>query len=115
MEKESALEKLSGSVITTSATVLLAAFTGTPLAALLPVLTNTLASNRHEQRVEQAIEDIYQIIKAHDVQLAQLTDSQYKLINEAILITLQTTEDEKLKYLKTATHPMDYRRAYNEP
>lgn len=102
MEKESALEKLSGSVITTSATVLLAAFTGTPLAALLPVLTNTLASNRHKQRVERAIEDIYKIIKAHEGQLTQLTDSQYKLINEAILITLQNTEDEKLKYLKAA-------------
>jgi len=102
LEGESALEKISGSVITTIAGTLLAAFSGTPLAALLPALTNTLASNRHKERVKRGLKDICDILRGHEAILAKLTDSQYKLINEFIIITLQTTEEEKLKYLKAA-------------
>jgi len=44
LEKPSFLEKVSGSLLIGTAATTLAAYIGTPLSALLPVLSQTLAS-----------------------------------------------------------------------
>lgn len=102
LEKPSLLEKVSGSLLTGAAATALATYIGTPLAALLPVLSQTLASERHKKRVEKALKDINQILTRHEDRLKELSDSQYKIINEIILTILQTTEQEKIEYLKLA-------------
>lgn len=101
LEKPSSLEKVSGSLLTEIGATTLAAYVGTPLAALLPVLSNSIANGRHRKRVEKALSEINQKFKEYEEQIDNLTDSQYKIINEAILAILQTTEEEKIKYLKS--------------
>ena len=85
MDKESKVKKAAGSLPTTIGATLLAAFSGTPLAALLPVLTSALASGRHKKRVEKAIVDIESDLERQKEKLIDLTDSQYKVVNESIL------------------------------
>lgn len=102
LEEPSFLEKMTGSVVTRSVATALSTCIGTPLGALLPVLLQSLAFGRHNQRVENALEDINQILNLHEDKIRQLSDSQYKIINEIILTILQTTEQEKIKYLKIA-------------
>lgn len=102
IEKPSNFEKVSGNLLTEIGVTALAAFAGIPLAALLPVLSNSIASGRHRNRVEKALSEINQILKEHEDKIRKLTDSQYKVINEIILAILQTTEDEKIRYLKSA-------------
>lgn len=94
------LEKISGSLITQSTLTGLAAYIGTPLSALLPVLSGSLASNRHVKRVEKTLSEINEKFCEQEEKIKNISDSQYKLINETILTILQTTEDEKIKYLK---------------
>lgn len=101
-EKPTALEKLTGNVITQAGLAAVAASVGTPLAALLPVLAGTLAAGRHRLRVEKALERIEAILSAHPHKLDTLTDPQYKLMNETVLAVLQNTEEEKIKYLHRA-------------
>lgn len=102
MEKSSTLEKLTGSILTQGGLAAIAASVGTPLAALLPVLAETLAAGRHRARVEAALNRIETILKAHRHRLDTLTDPQYKLMNEIVLAVLQNTEDEKVEYLRRA-------------
>jgi hypothetical protein len=101
LEEESALEKVSGSKGIAFATTLLAAFSGNPVASLLPVLTDTLASDRHKKRVEEAIKDISTVLDAHSEELKKISDAQYKIINETVLTLFQTIEREKLNYLRS--------------
>lgn len=96
------LEKLSGSLITQSLLTTLSVSVGSPLAALLPVLSNSLANSRHKKRVEKALLEIIQKLEEHEVKIRNLTDAQYKIINEIILLIFQTVEEEKIKYLKEA-------------
>ncbi len=100
MDKESELEKASGSLPVSIGGTLLAAFSGTPLTALLPVLTSALASSRHKQRVKKAIEEISSDLEQQKEKLKDLTDGQYKVVNESILAIFHTIEKEKLKYLR---------------
>ena len=100
LDKETPLEKVTGSTVTTAAVTLLAAQVGTPLAALLPVLTGALASERHKKRVEKAIRELESELEAQKEKLKFVTDSQYKIINEAILAVFQTLDEEKLLYLR---------------
>jgi hypothetical protein len=102
MEKQSSLEKVTGSVAAQSALAALAASVATPLAALLPVLANSIAAERHRQRVETALADIDEQLQASAEIVRSLTDDQFKFLNEIVLAVLQTTEDEKLRYLKRA-------------
>jgi hypothetical protein len=99
-----ALERASGHVATEAVFTLVGALSGSPLAALLPVLANSLASERQQKRVEDALIQIDTTLNAHAEALRNLTDSQYKLINEAILALLQTTNTEKIEYLRRAVH-----------
>jgi len=101
-KEESSLEKLTGNVITKAGLTAFAVSVGTPVAALLPILSETLAAGRHRKRVEHELHRIDAILKVHKHRLDDLTDSQYKLINEIVLAILQNTEDEKTEYLSKA-------------
>lgn len=100
MEKENNLEKIAGGLPTAIGTTLLAAFAGTPLAALLPVLTNTLAYGRHKDRVAKTLLEMNMVLDGLKDRIDDVSDSQYKLLNESILAALQTVDDEKLDYLR---------------
>ena len=58
MEKETALEKISGSLAPNAITTLIAASSGAYFAPLLPVLLGSLASERHKKRVENTINEL---------------------------------------------------------
>ena len=100
LPKETQLEKISGSLSANAAMTLISAFAGTPLAALLPVLTTTLAGSRHKARVEKAIDDISMALDANEKRLNAISDAQYKIVNEMVLAVFQTTEEKKLEYLR---------------
>lgn len=102
LDKPSKFELLTGNLITEAGMTTLAAYFATPLAALLPVLSNSLASGRHQKRIEKALSEINKMLTEHEKEIRNLTDAQYKIINETILTILQTVEKEKLKYLKSA-------------
>lgn len=102
LKPPSSLEAVSGSAATEAALTVVGALTGGPLAPLLPVLVKSLASGRQHSRVVAALASIDQTLKDHSSQLADLTDEQYKLVNETILAVLHTTSEQKLSYLRTA-------------
>ena len=103
-QRPSAVEKFSGGLPLQATLTAISAISGAPLAALLPVLANTLAAQRQKQRVETTLQDIIAVLNAHDYQLKQLTDQQYKFIYEAILTLLHTTNVEKMKLLREVVH-----------
>lgn len=100
LKKESAIEKIGGNFATESALTLIGALSGNPICALLPVLSNSLANTRHKQRIEAALFEVNHILTLHESKIRDLTDGQYKLINETILSFLQTTCATKINYLK---------------
>ncbi len=100
MKKESLLEKTTGSLATSTGSALIAAVTGTPVAALLPVLTATLANGRHKARVEEALSDLNDKLTAHGEEISKISDAQYKFINESIVTILHSPDDKKIEYLK---------------
>ncbi len=102
MEKPSNLERISDNLIIEAGMTVLASFAATPLAPLLPVLTKSLAYSRNKKRAEKALSEIEQKLVEHEERLRNLSDAQYKIINEIILTILQTTEDEKIIYLQQA-------------
>lgn len=102
MQSPSVLEKTTGNVVTESALTLIGALSGNPLAVLLPILNNALASGRMQKRVEATLLDIDARLRVHEDKLRDLSDSQYKLLNEIILAVLQATSTKKLEYLRQA-------------
>jgi len=102
MKLPSNIEKSSGNLATTASATALAAMLGGPVAALLPVLTSTLANERHKKRVESAINEIERRLSKIECFEESLTDAQYKLINELVIAILNTPDDEKINYLKAA-------------
>ena len=96
------LERVAGHPIVEAALTYIGAAAGTPLAALLPVLSKALASERQRQRVESTLAEIAQVLARHEGAIRVLTDAQYKLLNEVILALLHTTEVEKFQYLRRA-------------
>lgn len=103
-----AVERTAGSVPIEAAAAVVAALAGGPLAAILPVLTKSLASERQRARVEQYLVDVSLMLQSHEERLRKLSDAQYKLINDAILASLQTTQAEKLEILRAAVkHALD--------
>ncbi|MEO6030604.1 MAG: hypothetical protein ABIP61_01680 [Burkholderiaceae bacterium] len=85
-----------------AALVAVAAYAATPLAALLPLLGQTLAAGRHRERIGRALAQIEMMLQAHEDELRALTDEQYKFVNEVILTTLQTTSGAKIGLLRNA-------------
>lgn len=96
------LEKISGNVVTESALSIVALLAGGPVAPLLPILAKSLASNRQKQRVESCLQGINEVLIAQGAAIQNLSDPQYKLINETVLTALHTTSIEKLTYLRQA-------------
>ena len=95
-------ERAAGSLAAELSLTMVAAAAGSPLAALLPVLGKTLAAERQRQRVEATLFAMDTLLSEHAEQLAALTDSQYKFVNEAILALLHTTSERKMALLKNA-------------
>lgn len=100
LDKPTALEKATGNLGTDLAGTLIAVCSGNPVAALLPVLTKALASGRHKQRVENAMLEIREVLDEHSDRFRNITDQQYKLINETVLSIFSTVDSGKLEYLK---------------
>ena len=96
------LEKISGSVAAESSLAMLAAADGGIVSVALPILAKSLASERQKRRFELAISDIGKTLKLHEQAIRELSDAQYKLIGEVILALTQTTDDDKVEYLKAA-------------
>lgn len=95
-------ERITGSLPTNIGLTAIGAAAGTPLAALLPVLGQTLAAKRQQQRIEAALKEIDAILKRHEASLQSLSDEQYKFINEAIAALLSTTNVQKMTLLRNA-------------
>jgi len=111
LPKESVFERVMGSPITAGAAAIVSASNeaaivsasvGLPIVALLPVLADTLANGRHRKRVETALANIDQVLREHASRLNDLTDQQFKLVNEIVLAILHTVDDPKIEYLKRA-------------
>lgn len=98
----STLESVAGSAPSEVALSVLGALAGGPLAPLLPVLAKSLAATRQHGRVVAALTRIDQTLREHAGELERLTDEQYRLVNEAVLAVLQTTNERKLAYLRNA-------------
>lgn len=102
--KPTTLERIAGNPLTEATATLIAGAAASvmPLAALLPVLTNSLAGKRQQNRNEAALLEISLVLKKHEKELQRLSDEQYHLLIEAISATFQTINLEKLKYLQSA-------------
>ena len=85
-----------------SSLAMLAVADGGVVSAVLPILAKSLASERQKKRFEQAISDIGDTLKMHEQAIRELSDAQYKLIGGVILALTQTTDDDKVQYLKLA-------------
>jgi hypothetical protein len=96
------LEKVAGGLPAQTAATIIAALAGGALAPMLPVLSTALASERQKERVEKYLHEVSRTLERHEATLRVVTDAQYKLINEAILASLQTTQVEKLGLLRNA-------------
>ena len=99
-EEKSKLELITGNLPTSLIATAIGAFAGGIPGAILPVLTNSLAHQRHVARVEKAINDILLILDDHKEQIKNITDPQYKIISESISCVHRCVDDEKIKYLK---------------
>lgn len=104
MIEPSAVEKTASNLMVKGAANAVAVFgaTLTPLAAFVPFLVDTLASGRQSQRVEGMLRELNELLKAHSEKLKDITDDQYKLVNEAIAAAFYTIDRDKLEVLKRA-------------
>lgn len=99
-EEKTTLEKLAGNLPITLSASAIGAFAGGIPGAILPVLTNSLAHQRHIVRIEKAINEILNILDSHQFELEKIKDSQYKIISESISCIYSTVDDEKTELLK---------------
>ena len=104
MEKQTFLEKVAGNTLTNLAVASAVAASSSyfPLAPLLPVLTGKLATDRYRKRVEKALEEIDVELSKHEEKINQLSDAQFKFINEGVISILFNTNDQKIEYLRRA-------------
>ncbi len=96
-----ALEKVAGNPVVEATLTFVAATIGGPLAPVIPVLTKSLASERQKVRIEAFLVDVEHTLNSFEDRLRDLSDAQYKLLNESILAALNTTEQEKLRLLRS--------------
>lgn len=95
-------ERVAGNTAVESSLTAVAALAGGPIAAILPVLSQSLAAGRQRKRVEEALLELDALFRANECAVRELTDAQYKLVNETVLAVLHTTSKEKLTYLRSA-------------
>ena len=104
MNEQSKVEKVSSGLpvnLAANAIGVLGA-TITPLAAFVPFLVQTLASGRQAQRLEKMFGELTTAIESQSDKLKELTDDQYKLVNEAISAAFFTIDEQKILLLKNA-------------
>ena len=105
----SALERVAGNPgteagLTLAATALATLSSAAPLLTpLVPVLAKAIAAGRQQKRVEAAILEMSAVLESHAGAIENLTDAQFKLINESVLSVLSCTQAGKLEYLKRVT------------
>jgi len=104
MTKETALEAVTSNVATKTAANAVAVLgaTITPLAAFVPFLVDALAAGRQGKRLEAMFEELNQVLRSHSEQLQQLSDDQYKILNESISAAFYTIDERKLALLRNA-------------
>lgn len=104
MNKPSLLEKVASSFPAKGAANAVSVFgaTITPLAAFVPFLIETLASGRQAERLETMFRELRALTEANAEKLRDLTDDQYKVVNEAISAAFYTIDQEKIEILKRA-------------
>ena len=102
--EQSWLEKVASNPLTKAAATTGAAFGSTvvPLAVFLPLLVDSLASGRQAKRLEAMFGDLQQLIEENSDKIKNMTDDQYKVVNEAISAAFYTINQEKLELLKRA-------------
>ncbi len=99
MKKATALEKATGSLPVVGGMAMAAAAAGGPLAALLPVLSGSIAASRQLKRVEKAVEQIESELYNLGDMVQEISDAQYKYVNESLITIMHTPNDEKIEYL----------------
>ena len=104
MDEVTPLEKITSNVAVKGAanTIAILGATITPLAAFVPFLVDTLASGRQGGRLERMFAELNAIVVAHSEKLKELSDDQYKVVNEAISAAFYTINQDKLDLLKRA-------------
>ena len=99
-EKESNLEKAAGSLTASTLMTVISACSGMPVSSLLSPLTDSLAGDRYKERIKKEIKIINTELEKHKDMIKNLSDAQYKLINETTLTIFQTVDENKLEYLR---------------
>jgi hypothetical protein len=104
MIDKSIVEKVTNSFAVNAAATAVGVFgaTITPLAAFIPFLVKSLGSSRHAKRLERMILELEAILEQQSEQIKNLTDDQYKVVNEAISAAFYTINEDKLEFLKRA-------------
>lgn len=101
MKQQSTLEKIGGNLGVSTGLTFIGALAGGPVAALLPLLSTSLAATRHAKRIDDAFRDLDSKLELVESSLRDLTDNQYKLIGETILALATSVNIEKIELLKS--------------
>lgn len=88
-----------GSPITATAATALATLSG-GAAVFLPTLTGCFAQIRSESRVKETFEELNRRLGEVESLCKNMSDHQYKLINEIVFTALQTVDPKKLDALQ---------------
>jgi hypothetical protein len=104
MTEPSAVENIASSLPVKGAanTVAVLGATVTPLAAFVPFLVDSLASGRQAKRLEAMFGELRILTEQNSEKLKDMTDDQYKVVNEAISAAFYTINQEKIQLLKRA-------------
>ena len=104
MEKETAIEGIASHIATKTVAnaVALVGAAATPLAAFVPFLVDALASGRQSRRLDAMFSELTAVIQQHSEKIGEISDDQYKVINEAISAAFYTVDQRKLDILKNA-------------
>lgn len=100
VKKETLIEKVASNLTTSLSVTAVASIAAGPLGAILATLVNTLANDRYKKRINETLQDIALLFDQLNEKVNNITDAQYKLINETLVTIHQTVEKEKLLYLK---------------
>jgi hypothetical protein len=101
MGNRSVVEEVAGSLPVEIAATSLAGLFPWP-AALLPVLTNSLAHGRARRRIEQVIVDLNARLTDLGEKVKSFSDAQYQLTADIVAVIYKTIDEEKLGFLKAA-------------
>ncbi len=104
MTESSWIEKISSNIVVkgSATSVAVLGTTVTPLAAFVPFLVDSLASGRQARRLEEMFNELQRITEENAENLKNVTDDQYKVINESIAAAFYTIEQDKIDILKRA-------------